>query len=109
MKNRLFRGAAILFVGAAAVVGPVAAAGVASAAPKTTYTTISGVTLANMWMHCNAFGGSYSEGPGWATCVLPSGQVVVCTTKQCIIDAVTVSTGTGVEVSRSSIVGMRAN
>ena len=108
MKKHLIRVAAFLFAAGAVVVGPLAAAGMAGAAPATN-TTVSGVTLENMWMHCNAFGGDYSEGTGWALCILPNGQTVFCTPKQCVISAVATGTNNNVVVPRSSIVGLRAS
>ncbi len=110
MKKHRVRMATFLFAAAATTAGLLGTAGVASAAPRTTYTTVSGVTLANMWMHCNAYGGDYSEGSGWALCVLPNGQTVVCTTASCVISNVaTEGNGNRGVVPRSSIVGARAD
>jgi len=79
--------AATTVVGTAGVL----AMGITPASAMPTSTPISGVTLQNMWMHCNAYGGDYDEGDGWAVCYLPSGQTVLCTTGGCTISSTIVS------------------
>ncbi|MGH8890148.1 MAG: hypothetical protein ACRDV3_10400 [Acidothermaceae bacterium] len=51
-------------------------------------TPVAGVNLQNMWMHCNAYGGDYYEGDGWAVCYLPSGQTVFCVPSGCTMSSV---------------------
>jgi hypothetical protein len=67
-------GAATLMVGVPA----------ASAHPNTPH-PVPGVTIENLWLHCNAAGGRTDETPTFAICWLPGGGTVECTPAGCVM------------------------
>lgn len=86
-KSTGARAVAATLISTAGVLG--VGIGPASAQPPSP-TPVPGVNLQNMWMHCNAYGGDYYEGDGWAVCYLPSGQTVLCVPSGCTMSGLVI-------------------
>jgi hypothetical protein len=98
---------AIKTLGIAALTGAAALAiGVPSASAQPNDGNVPGVNIENLWLHCNAAGGEYSEGYGWALCQLPSGQTVFCSSTSCWLSAVTTDPSPGKAVLHASQLGV---